>query len=197
MASQFSASQMAKKVLVFIASLTVFAGCTQQTAEKSNVTVAQKDQIFSVRPQNFSHFIAIVKLKTPALLETAEGTVKNLKINSDQAAAINAEQEVLIADLGKISSEIKILFRYKLVLNGIALLAPVELKEKLKGSVNISFMEEAAAIGRPRLQNTQVLKKALQAARQAQRPWGPNSSVDFIEGGQAHEMGFRGQGMVF
>lgn len=198
MTNFISVGQGFKKGSLLFTALIALASCTKQAVEQSDALAGQKDRIFSVRPQNHTHFVAIIKLKTPALFETAQGTVKKIKIDEEQAATIKLEQDSMMEELKGISNQIQVLYRYRLVLNGIAILAPIELRDKLKGFTNINFMEEAGIIGRPKdvRRSSFAIRQELGTTRIGKTAWGAESSVDFIEGGKAHAQGIRGQGMV-
>ncbi len=120
----------------------VFMACTPNGGQVGD---SNGEKIISHRPQSDTHFIAIVKLQNKPLLQskTAEG------VDKDLAKAIDAEQTQLIADLQKLSPDIKVLYRYRMVLNGIAVVVPIELKEKLKSSFNVAHVEQESPFTRP------------------------------------------------
>jgi minor extracellular serine protease Vpr len=108
--------------------------------------------IFSNRPQNQQQFIAIVKLQSPALLSAV--TVENGKrtVDEDLAKQIDAEQAEAIADLQKLSPEIKVLYKYRMVLNGLAIVAPMSVQDELRLRMHVAYTEKESPFSRPVIQ---------------------------------------------
>ncbi len=93
------------------------------------------------RPQDFDRFIAILKLKTPALLSSAQKVNGKVVVDDSLRDLINAEQAQTIADLTALSPDLKILYQYKMVLNGLAIVAPKALEAKFRGMDAVSYVE--------------------------------------------------------
>lgn len=109
-----------------------------------------KAPLESNRPQTDKYFSAIVKLETAPLLQTAQPSADGtMVIDGDAASKIAREQATLLAELQKRSPEVKVLYRYRLVLNAVAILAPVALKEQIRGLAGIASIDEATAIAPP------------------------------------------------
>lgn len=100
------------------------------------------------RPQSYDRFIAILKLKTPALLETAAHVNGISIIDEAQKALLLAEQDALIAELTALSPDIKVLYRYKLVLNAVAIVGPKALEEKFRALGAVAYVEKEGAFER-------------------------------------------------
>ncbi|MFV8258581.1 S8 family serine peptidase [Bdellovibrio bacteriovorus] len=141
--------------------------------------------LYSNRPTVEDPYIFIVKLSNPALLETAQRKDGKLVIDKKLLAAIQAEQEATVEELKKISSDIKVLIRYKLVLNGFAVWAPANVYEKIKSVPNITLSEKAGSFARPMEEDDINLKGLV----------GKNTSVNFIGSEAAYAQNIRGQGM--
>jgi subtilisin family serine protease len=92
----------------------------------------------------------LIKLKTPALLSDARRENGVTVIDQDQLQKITAEQDQTIADLKSLSSDVRVLFRYRLVLNAVAVVAPKALEDKLKAEMNVAYVEKEAAFERPK-----------------------------------------------
>lgn len=140
--------------------------------------------IYSTRPQMAEPGITILKLNNPALLETATREKGQLVVDSELLQKIEAEQAATIAELQKISPDIQILLRYRLVLNGLAIVAPPETFDKIKGLSNVTFSEKAAGFAQPKLQVSD--KKSLV---------GDKTSVKFIGAEAAYAQNIQGQGL--
>ncbi|WP_413557154.1 S8 family serine peptidase [Bdellovibrio sp. HCB209] len=144
------------------------------------------DGLYSTRSNIKSPEIFIAKLSTPALLETANRQNGKTIIDEKQAAAIKAEQEATIAELQKISKDIRILIRYRLVLNGLVVYAPADTLEAIKKIPNVVMSEKAGQFAR--LQDDDVEASPTGMV-------GPKTSVKFIGSEAAYAQNIRGQGM--
>lgn len=127
-------------------------GCSPQMVQKSLIEQLGGDnpQIFSDRPITQDEFIALIKFKTPALLSDAHRENGVTVVNQKQMQQINAEQNQAIADLQSLSPDVRVLFRYRMVLNAIAIVAPKALADKLKAEMNVAYVEQETSFDRPR-----------------------------------------------
>ncbi|WP_347357999.1 S8 family serine peptidase [Bdellovibrio sp.] len=141
--------------------------------------------LYSTRPTVEEPYIFIIKLSHPALLETAQRKDGKVVVDKKLLKAIEAEQAETIAELQKISPEIRILIRYKRVLNGMAIWAPAEVFEKIKALPNITMSEQSGSFSRPQ-EDEEINEKGLV---------GNNTSVKFIGSEAAYAQNIRGQGM--
>ncbi len=137
--------------------------------------------IFSTRPEPGTHGFYLVKLKTPPLLTVTT------KPTADEIKNLTAEQDLVLKSLTELSTDIKVIYRYRLVLNGFAIVAPVALEEKIGAIGGVSHLESAGLFSRPAIEitNKSILASAIQE----------RNSVKFIGGEAAHARGVRGQGM--
>lgn len=171
--------------LVFISTLLLTA-CSQSQAPKNEFSqYGFMDGIYSTRPQAARPVLTILKLKAPALLQTARRENGVLKIDEKLLTTIRAEQATTIAALEKISPDIRILIRYRLVLNGLAIYAPQEVLEKIESLPNVLSSEKSAKFDRPRALSTEGTFAKV----------GTNNSVTFIGANAAYVRNLRGQGM--
>lgn len=97
-------------------------------------------EAINTRPQSYDRFIAIIKLKSPALL--AEPST---------ASQIENEQQELIAKLTALSPDVRVLYRYKMVLNAVAVVAPKSLEAQLRGWAEVAYIESQMPMYRPQL----------------------------------------------
>ena len=82
--------------------------------------------------ETYPKFIALLQLKNPALLEKLI-IVDGVKvIDGELLEKINLEQSNLIEKLKSISAEIKVLYTYKRVLNGLTIVAPIEFADQIE-----------------------------------------------------------------
>jgi minor extracellular serine protease Vpr len=151
------------------------------------------------RPQSYDRFIATAKLMEPALLDSATEQESKLVVSEEAKAAIEAEQLKFISEISKLSSEIQVLHRFKLVLNAVVVVGPKHLEDEFRGMSAIAEVESDGGFSRPEVN-----------AEGKSRMWADNiatiNSAAFIGAKKAHEeltvlnsngeaMPLRGQGM--
>lgn len=161
-------------------------GCNSAKSPMSNSVNAEfLDGLYSTRPTVNEPMIAILKLHNPALLETSKRVNGQLVVDKKLLKEIQDEQEATIAQLQKISSDIRVLIRYKFVLNAVTVWAPAEVFDKIKGLPNVTMSEKSAAFARPAPMAAENLKGIV----------GNNTSVKFIGSEAAYQQNIRGEGM--
>jgi minor extracellular serine protease Vpr len=162
-----------------------FSGCTKSA---SNGVSADPNfnPIMSTRPQTATDTVLILKLAEAPLLTSMKVVEGKKQIDTDAAEAIKKEQEDVIAKLTALSPKIQVLYRYRLVINGLAIVAPIDQLGAIRTLGNVAYVETQTSFTRPAIQNTDANAVAKAIAR---------TSVQFIGADQAHAKGIRGQGM--
>ncbi len=179
-------------ILTALIAVGALGACTpQRSASMEGVRLlGNDDRIFSTRPQINTFGVYLIKLKNPALLTTMTVDKTGKKIlDKDLAKAIDDEQIALIAKVKALSSDIKVLYKYRMVLNAVAVVAPGNLSAELGAIGNVLFMENDGHFKRPVLP-TDVGATVNQAVDLA-----AHNSVKFIGATDAHARGVSGQGM--
>lgn len=173
---------MGFKLLNGLALVTLIGtACTPKSEAPLQVQEGGLDpRIISDRPIKQDRILATIKLSEPALYEVAKHTEKGLEIPAEASKAIQAEQDAAIAALKKLSPEIQILARYRMVLNAVAFVAPAEIKAVIEQLRGVQLMERSQVIGRPILQASSP-----PSAGQAQGF--TETTVDFIEASRVHQ----------
>ncbi|MBC7419993.1 MAG: S8 family serine peptidase [Bdellovibrio sp.] len=175
------------KHIIFFVSMFGLAACTKDSKNQLNPLLKDSQNIISTRPQNSSQLIAILKLKNPALLENATMTNGKPVVDAKLLAAILKEQDEFIKALKELSTEIQVIYRYKMVLNGLAILAPIELAEKLKTLGEITSVETAGNFLPPK---TMELSNSVLAPIFKDR-----NSAKFVGAEKLNQMGITGKGI--
>ena len=167
-------------------SLLVLGGCGPSQPDAPIFKSALLDGLYSTRPTVEEPEIFIIKLSVPALLETAK--VKNGKpqLVPQQAEAIAQEQEQTIAELKKISPDIRVLIRYRLVLNGLVVWAPADALNKIKNIPNVILSEKSGQFARLQDEEQEYNKTGMVTDK---------TSVKFIGAEAAYAQNIRGQGL--
>jgi minor extracellular serine protease Vpr len=177
-----------KLVSVVVLIFSIF-GCDKKLQPNSNqpALIADVQNIISTRPQNQDTIMAILKLKSPALLENATRRGGKTEINQDLLKTIQDEQATAIAALKAISSEVQVLFRYKMVLNAVVVLAPKADFEKLQKVGFIATFEEVTNFARPLAVQINSASSTLSINER--------NSLKFIGAEKLNQMGITGKGM--
>lgn len=127
----------------------------------------------------------------PLLMHSQMNGQGVIEPSAEHADAIQKEQTELEAKLTALSSEVRVIYRYKYVLNAIAVIAPTKIEESIEKLHGVKTVRLRQIFPRPTAGN-----KELQLA--PRRSLGFNSvrtSVTHIEAQAAYDQGFRGQGM--
>lgn len=175
-------SFLSRLLIIATVASSLLAGCSlkKSTLEKLG---GEEVGIFSNRPISPQQFIAVIKLNSPALLTTAKTLNGQSVVNEELMKQIETEQTEAIADLKRLSSDIRVLFRYRMVLNGLAIVAPLSVADKIKARMHVAYVEKEGIFSAPK--QIEGGKSTLSA----------KNSVDFIGADKVHALGIRGQGM--
>lgn len=132
--------------------LAAIIAATLLACSKPAHDLAQVEAI-NTRPQSYDQFIAIIKLHSPALLaDPSAGT------------QIDNEQQEMIAKLTAMSADVRVLYRYKLVLNALAIVAPKSLESELRNWAEVAYVESQTPMYRPKLAGSSQTEPPTNAA---------------------------------
>jgi minor extracellular serine protease Vpr len=174
-------------VFLAIASSLLMSGCIR-SSNGLNPLMQLSGNIVSTRSQtSSSHFIAVVKLKNPALLEAPSKVDGKNVVDPDLLAAINKEQDEAIASM-KALGDVQIVYRYKMVLNAVAILAAADLEDKIRGIGTIASMENSGTFEMPK-----TLDESASAA--VAPDFLQRNSAKFIGAAQLNARGVTGKGI--
>ncbi len=138
--------------------------------------------LISDRPQNINSVVTIVKLNEAPLFEQ----LKNGAIDDELKKRILAEQQNALESFKKISKEIKLLYSYKFVINGMALITPA------KYLSDIALLPEVKSITK----ETKFERPLFTSVKNANKEFNGVTSVNFIKAKRVHtELNVLGQGM--
>lgn len=180
-----------RKQFVTIKSLAICAlllsSCTKK--EPKNYLFAEDldkaSKIYSNRPSVKENAILLLKLTQPALLSSLKtDKLKNI-VDASLSAAIKEEQTAVIAKLKAINPEILVLYKYKMVLNGLTVIVPAKDIEKVQQVPGISLVKRSQTFDRPML--------AENAAGVKDNGLATNNSALFIGAKKAYDKNIKGQ----
>lgn len=173
--------------LIFLLTLVLSVSCISKNNSEAKI---QDGKILSNRPQNTTQFIALVRLKSPALLETSSRVDGRTIIDENAKAALLEEQEDVIKKMTALSDKIKVIHQYRFVLNGIAFVAPIEFKEKIISLNGIAYMENEAQFKR-----ASSTKSLTHFKNNLKADILNINSVSYIGATKVHELGIKGAGI--
>jgi subtilisin family serine protease len=163
----------------------VLAACSKPQSTTLEKLGGEEAAIFSNRPQNRTHFIAIVKLESEPLLVGSKIENGVRVLNPEQVQAVNEEQTAAIESLKTISSEIRVLYRYKMVLNALAVVAPISAADRLQQAMNVVYVESEGQFARPKAVHQEMV--VLNAENLSEK-----NSVQFIGADKVHLLKVKG-----
>lgn len=173
--------------LIFLLTLVLSVSCISKNNSEGHI---KDGKILSNRPQNQTEFIALVRLKSPSLLETSSRVEGRTIIDENTKEALLKEQEQVIKEMTALSNKIKVIHQYRFVLNGIAFTAPIELKEKIISLNGIAYMENEAQFKR-----ASAVKAPSNFKNNLKADILNINSVSYIGATKVHELGIKGAGI--
>lgn len=110
----------------------MLSSCVGEQQRQEIGAAAAIDPLYSERPQTWTRDVYLLRLTQPSLLETAPATARNQNaISTFDRSLVDAQQDDVIEQLHLLSEEIEIIYRYRLVFNGLFLVAPLESEDEL------------------------------------------------------------------
>lgn len=140
--------KLKNSLFIVVSSLVFVTSCSKSNSDLNPLLRLSKNIISTRSQSSSSQFIAVVKLKNPALMQSAQVRNGKAVIDPDLLAAVNKEQEDAIAAL-KALGNVQIIYRYKMVLNALAILAPAELEDQIKSIGVIASFENSGSFEPP------------------------------------------------
>jgi minor extracellular serine protease Vpr len=162
--------------------------------------------IFSTRPDPATHAFFLVKLKSAPLSQSLVSKNGVTSVDPTALKEIDDEQTAMLQKIQALSSDIKLVYRYRMILNGFAIVAPTALQEKIGALAGVSHLEAAGNFERPVLPKgdislvpkgdiSRLPSEDAPAAKTLSSTIQQRNSVKFIGGEEAHARGIRGQGI--
>lgn len=157
-------------------------GCnSNKVVQFEPLTGVSGEQIISNRPQSQGAAGLLIKLPSSPILMAPEGE------RADLAMQIQKEQSELEAKLKALSSEIHVIYRYRLVVNGIFVVVPGKLVNQVQ-AIAPQAASQMVRIERPEPLATQEVTSS-----EDELSPGDVTSVSQIGATKLHEQGVRGQ----
>lgn len=127
----------------------------------------------------------VVTLKSPPILAVATKTAHGWNVPANAKQKILNEQAKFEAQLKTLAPDAKIIYRYRMTLNAIAIYSSVDVQSALAGISGVQAVNHALTFARPEALNVM----------EALKTGSPVNSVNFIGAERAHQLGFTGKGM--
>lgn len=144
--------------------------------------------IFATRPNGYGKFVALFRLKNPALFEALK--TENLKktVDKELQTKIEAEQTQFINALKSFNPEIVVIMKYKYLVNGVAALVTEKDYDTISEALsNITSKEVSQSFARPMLEENVRAIKGINLTQ--------NNSALFIGAKHALDKNIKGQGI--
>lgn len=155
-----------KKDLFLMFSIMVLAAaCSKMEARPLNangqpIISEQFDPQQTTFPGGVPRFLVLLKLQSPALLSTAKKQKDgSYALDAQLKQQVVAEQQAMEEKLAQVSSDIRVVFRYRMVLNALAVEAPQSLAAKINELKEVSFIEADERFDMPKTVTSPVLIK--------------------------------------
>lgn len=185
-----------KRSVLALTLVILAAACgPQNTLEQKKQTKLElvNSKLFSTRSVNVDNLVFLVRLKTPALAETALSQGVNFEVDPTQLQILLDEQQAFVEEIKKIDSKVEVIYSMKYVMNALTVSAPLEAAEKIKNLPMVSSStEQVQSFSAPpeitRSRAARVLEKTLESLEE-------RNSVNYINSNRAHEVGIKGAGL--
>ncbi len=112
-------------------------------------------------PGGVPKFLTLLKLQSPALLSTAEKQSDgSFVVDPVLQKAVLAEQHSMEQKLAQLSPDIRVVFRYRMVLNALAIEAPQSLSAQINELEDVTFVEADERFELPKTKSTPLADSA-------------------------------------
>lgn len=177
-------------LLFALTTAVALASCTPSKTKQGLIPLTEDSQkIISTRPQMLNtHLMVILKLKSPALLSRSEKQNGKTIVDSDYLDQVKKEQDKVLTELKKISSDIQVVYKYKYVLNAVCIIVPKALINQVAKLGLVSTWESVGVFSRP--ENIQTLKVTTTNTSITEK-----NSSKFIGAEKLNQLGLTGQGI--
>ena len=178
--------------------------CGKPQQAQENATFSSSE-VISIRPQKRSKSVQLFKLSSPPLLTAVKKDNGAMKIDEKSKEALMKEQDLFLKAARELSPDIKVIYKYRMVLNGVALLVDPETGLKLSKLPNIKNFEKEGRFARAFV-NKKIVPKEGEQPENKFIDLEDKNSVRFINAHKVHEnlttvsangekVAVRGQGM--
>lgn len=183
-----------KKIAPTLALLSVLTSCGMNTAPKDlkNMKLVNAN-IISIRSNLDDAEAIMVRLKTPALIETAKIEGQKITIDENQKALVLKEQEEFVKKVKELDPNAEVLYSTKIVMNAVTIVAKPSIMNKVNGlsmvrnANTMSYFAAPDVVTRAEI-NAQMNQKVKDLTER--------TSVNFIGAGRAkEELGITGKGL--
>lgn len=145
---------MTSKTLLglFMAVGFLLTACSQITSQEKvaqPAPVSSDGDLITDRPQTKQPGLVMVKLSQLPLLSSAKMVDGKRVLDEEHRAALLAEQEEFEKQVTALSPDIQVVYRYQLVMNGMALVAPPELEDQIEQLAGVMAVEATQEFAPP------------------------------------------------
>lgn len=180
---------LSKKQVIGLLGFSFLVSCTQVAHKEAGLALISDSQnIVSTRGSDEEQFFTLIKLKTPALLEKSTRLNGVTRVDLKLKEQIESEQEQAIASLKALSADIQVVYRYKMVLNALAIVGPSTVLDKLNTIGLIATWEKVGNFERSIIQ-------ANETNGSVSDDLNAHNSAQFIGAAELNRLGITGKGI--
>lgn len=166
-----------QRVVLSILVLSSLLACSKNS-ETLSAEKVMLEGIFSNRPVEAQNFNGVVLLSTPSLLKSAtRDKLGKILIDEDIKKALIEQQTTVLAAMKKSVPQLQVIYTYRLLLNGFAVVAPAGSAQSLLKIPGVKQVSSSASFGRPMAEKTSVIFSSTDM-----------TSVEFIGANLAHKL---------
>ena len=184
-----------KKQTLLLLVLAISTSCAQKGSSQNTLTKILSGDYFSMRQQGSTPYVGLIQLQQPALLAQAKIVDGKPVIDEDMKKALIDEQAKVIEQLKALSSDIKIIGSYKLVLNAISFLAPSDLSDQISKIEGVSKVIENTNFDRPKVTSIEKQLSDVATSVVSAESLNDHNTTTFIGADVLHKAGINGQNM--
>ncbi len=182
-----------KKISLLLLMIMLTSSCVPSKFNRGQMRELLHLAPVSTLPQAQGPYVGLIQLHSPALLSDAKIIDGKTVISEEAKKNVLEEQETFINKLQALSPDIKIISRYKLVLNAISFVAPGELALQIAKMEDVNKLLESTNFERPK--TFSIKEKISQLSKNLNIDLNQHNSVSFIGADKLHKLGISGQNM--
>lgn len=130
--------------LVSVVAIAALFGCTKKQDENSEPSAITNRSVLTPDKK-----VILIRLASDALLVDAGMSEQGAVVSDEDKARINAEHQEIERQLNQLSDQIEILWRYKFVLNAVAVVIPTQLEDEIAKIPGVRGTHNDLPFGRP------------------------------------------------
>ncbi|MBG07337.1 MAG: serine protease [Halobacteriovoraceae bacterium] len=142
------------KISLILSCLMLGYSCGKPQLAQEEDTTFSSSEVISIRPQKRSKSVQLFKLSSPPLLTVSKKDNGVIRIDERSKETLLKEQDAFLKAVKEIDPEVKVIYKYRMVLNAFALLVDPETQSKLSKLPYIKSSEKEGRFARAFINKT-------------------------------------------